>query len=283
MFKEKVVLSGNLFVMEDLATSMPAPYPYHQHPEYELMYIERAEGKWFIGDKIQDIARQELIMIGPNLPHKWHFERLCPTSQIKVLKWVDISDNPLLINYGGENLAQLWHNTEQGVRITDKRTLNAASAQLLSLNSTHGFNAILSFFQLLHIVLEGTHETICAPGIKSMYSKKEVSRIDRVLNYLQNNYMQEIILEKVANRFHLSKSGFCSFFKKRTGKTFSRYLNDLRVGHACRLLIETEKPVIEIAYDSGYTNISYFNRCFFAQQNVSPRQYRKLHRGEHAA
>src|SRR5690606_4677514 len=114
-------------------------------------------------------------------------------------------------------------------------------------------------------------------GIKG-HNLLDSNRLDKLFQYILKNFRTEIKLEEVSDILHLTPTSFCRFFKERTKRTFSEFLIDFRLNHASKLIIDTNKSILEICYDSGYNNLSNFNRHFKKKYNMSPRVYRQTYR-----
>jgi AraC-like DNA-binding protein len=112
------------------------------------------------------------------------------------------------------------------------------------------------------IALSRQTKTICSEGLSFQYSVSESERLNSIYQYILNNFTKQITLEEIAKIAHLSPNGFCRYFKSRIKKTFSKFLMEVRIGHSCKLLAESDKPVAEICYESGFNNFSNFNRHF---------------------
>lgn len=108
-----------------------------------------------------------------------------------------------------------------------------------------------------------------------MKGTENQQRINTIFQYVQQEFNETISLKKAASLIHLSESAFCKFFKRTSGKTFSDYTNEIRIAHACQLLIETDHPVSEVAFSSGFDSITYFNRVFLKKKGVRPMHYRR--------
>ena len=137
---------------------------------------------------------------------------------------------------------------------------------------------IILLLQILHIIAQSTEtKTICSEGLTFQYSLVEAERLNTIYQYILNNFTREISLEQIAKVAHLTPNGFCRYFKSRIKKTFSHFLIEVRVGHACKLLAESDKTVAEICYESGFNNFSNFNRHFKHIAGRTPLNHRKYY------
>lgn len=144
---------------------------------------------------------------------------------------------------------------------------------LVTGNEFIGFTLLL---QALHQLTLIKSKPIASVQCRPMKGDENQQRINQVLLYVQKEFKANISLKHAASLIHLSESAFCKFFKRASGKTFSDYTNEIRIAHACRLLIETDAPIAKIAYDSGFESLTYFNRVFLKKKKVKPSIFRQI-------
>jgi AraC-like DNA-binding protein len=135
---------------------------------------------------------------------------------------------------------------------------------------------LTSVLQVFHNLTQATATPIASVQYKPLKGTENQQRLNTIFRYVEKEFRSTISLKKAASLIHLSESAFCKYFKRASGKTFSNYTNDIRIAHACELLIETDKPISEIALQSGFESLSYFNRVFLAKKKLRPREYRKV-------
>ena len=135
---------------------------------------------------------------------------------------------------------------------------------------------ILQLISILDVLAKKTNRIINPNTFHNILSTKIELRINKICRYIQNNYNSAIQLKQVADLIFLTESNFCKFFKKATGKTFSDYVNEIRINEACRLLIQSEKTINQISFECGFETLSYFNRVFLKKKNSTPSNYRKI-------
>lgn len=123
-----------------------------------------------------------------------------------------------------------------------------------------------------------THEqtVLCSNHFQSVHSEEGENRINTVCVFLENHFAESISLKQVAELIHLTESNFCKFFKKATGKTFSDYLNDIRITQSCQVLLHSDKFINVIAFECGFETLSYFNRVFLKKKGLTPKEFRKI-------
>jgi AraC-like DNA-binding protein len=255
---------------------------WHYHPEYELVLFTESTGKRFIGDHTDYFGPGMFLLLGPYLPHYMrNDEEYYKGNQNLRIRAIVIHFSEDFCGKGFFEIPEmamvkkLLQRSGLGLQITGEtqEKLAPLMEQLL----------VSSSYERLRILLDILHEISICNNIKSLssvgYTKfsphEDTTRIDKVFEYLLQNYTEEIALEDVAEKVNMSVSAFCKFYKKRTGKTFTQTLSEIRVGHACKLFIEKGLSVSEVAYQSGFNNLSYFHRTFKKITNYPPLEYRK--------
>jgi AraC-like DNA-binding protein len=257
---------------------------WHYHPELELVYIIEASGRQFIGDSIHHFKNNDLILIGANLPHLWRCDEkfLVKGSRLKV--------EAIVIHFTQEcfgkdffnlpenkKLVRLFQKAQTGVRIKNQSTEIVADL-MRELVKAKNSERIILLLQILETIANSSQtKPICSEGLTFQYSLAEAERLNTIYQFILNNFTKEISLEQIARIAHLTPNGFCRYFKARVKKTFSRFLIEVRIGHACKLLAETNKSVADICYDSGFNNFSNFNRHFKSVAGRTPLNHRKYY------
>lgn len=252
--------------------------PWHFHPEYELILITDSEGKRYMGDSIADFGTSELVLIGPNLPHFWRNKEGCDLSQAKAYV-IHFQENFL----GNEffNLPemilirQLLDKAQTGLKFTGL-TNSAMKEWIRKLTGLTSFERLIQLQLILYRLASSTeYESLSSPGFVESFKTTRNERISNVYEYVMYHFRQKITLEAIASVANMSEVGFCRFFKATTGKPFFGFLNEIRIGYACRLLMDSALNITQIAYESGFNNLAHFNRQFKATTQYTPQQYRE--------
>lgn len=253
--------------------------PRHFHPEYEIMYVMKSQGKRFVGDNISAYRENDLVLLGPNLPHYWYKEP--DINKPQHVNAIVIQFKPDFLLHGFlsklemKPLADMLQLSSRGIKF-DKKTSLKVYPKLKNLKKETGFKRVLLFLDILHQLSQTEKYTLlCSSGYKPTTSPDDSQKIGRIYQYILDHFLDEIVLDEVAELAGMTKTAFCHYFKKRTRKNFSKFVNEMRIGHASRLLIETDMNVSEICYASGYKNLSNFNRRFKELNGNSPLEYRK--------
>ncbi len=257
-------------------------FPLHTHDELELNLILNAKGaKRIIGDHIDIIDNQELVLVGPNLQHGWfnYHNDGSEIREITIQFHKDLFDEHFLQRNQMHFIRTLFEKSCQGVLFSAETTLGILQ-RLESLPERKGFDSVLELLSVLHELSVSPNKKILsgsafAPAEKSFsYNSR---RIETVMHYLNQNFKKDITLGEVAKITAMSEVAFSRFFKKKTGNNFVDTLHEIRLGHASRLLIDTTQSINEVAFSSGFNNMSHFNRLFKKKKNVTPKAFRETY------
>lgn len=257
---------------------------WHYHPEVELVYILKGSGTQFIGNDIGRFAQGDMILVGASLPHLWRCDEKYYQGQSKLLAESEV------LHFAPEalgevfwqmpenkGLLQLLQKAKQGITIQ-----GASRDRILTLMQRLKAAMDNDRVILLLQILQAACNTKDTQTILSAISRpvifqdsSESDRMNNIYQYIFNNFQQKISLQDIAKIAHISPHSFCRFFKSKTQKSFSTFLTEVRVHHACKLLAETDHPVSDICYESGFNNFSNFNRHFKLLTKKSPLQHRQ--------
>lgn len=257
---------------------------WHYHSEIELVYILKSTGTRFIGDSIQPFKPGQLVMIGEKLPHLWQND---PEFFAKDL---GLNAEALTIHFRSDFagtcfleipemflIQKLLLKADQGLIFSSEVAENSKS-KMMKIHQSEGFERLVLFLDLLHTLASTEHfELLCSKGFVHPREKSGDLRIDKVYSYTFTNFRKNISLNEVADVANLNPTAFCRFFKKHTNKNYSRFLNEIRVGYACKLLLEDRWSISEVGYASGFNNLSNFNRQFKSLIGISPSLYLEKH------
>jgi AraC-like DNA-binding protein len=257
------------------------PTPWHYHPEYELVLVTESTGKRFIGDTITSFKPGDLALIGSDLPHLYKNdpEYYHPQSTLRaksiVVHFSEASFGPGFFSLPeSKGIKNLLSWADHGLEIKS-RTNEEVSVLMHELVEMNGLPRWLKWLQILSCLASATDLSyISKRGIQGK-NKLEHERLTCIFNFVAENYKREIKLKEVADMVNMAENSFSRFFSQQTRKSFSTFLNEFRLGHASKMLIESEKSVITICYESGFKNVSNFNRMFKNVYGISPLQYRK--------
>lgn len=258
-------------------------FPLHFHEEYELNLIMNASGaKRIVGDHIHVIDDLELVLVGPNLPHAW-FTHECKSEAITELtiQWHrDLFDEKLLRRNQLSFIRNMFDKSSMGISFT-KETIQSVLPRILSLSQRSGFDSVMDLINLLHD-LSASRSLITLSDstfVNHQSFNYNSRRLEKVFDFMNNNYHKDISLKDVSTLVNMTEESFSRFIKKRTGNTFINSLNEIRLGHASRILIDTTHSISEVSYQCGFNNISNFNRLFKKKKNCTPKEFRENYSG----
>jgi AraC-like DNA-binding protein len=253
--------------------------PWHCHTEVELVLVLQSQGYRIVGDNIQSLQPGDLVLLGPNLPHAYQHAALlsdsqpparCVLLQFEERFWSGLLELPVMLP-----VRRLLRRAANGLHIMDPARKHVA-AMLLEMLNLRGLHRVRSFLAVLDALAQSRNcKTIASPGFTASLTSYEQERVDGVYQFIDKNYHRSLRIGEVAKLAHMSEGAFSRFFRSHMGKTFPAFVNDLRIGRACRLLAETEMNVTEIALSCGYRNLSNFNRQFLESKRVSPTAFRR--------
>lgn len=248
----------------------------HFHPEVEILLVLSGKGTRYVGDSIEPFRPGDLVMIGPNVSHEWCSDR----NEAGQAEAIYILFNTAIMGSEFWNLPEskiilrIIGQSERGIKLTG-RTRDEVAGLMGKIDVSTGFARITLLLTILELIaFTGEYQYLASPVIQNTVNDTDAERINKVCRYVLDNYQQEIRLETAASIANLSRPAFCRYFRKRSNKTFIRFLNEIRVGQACRMLMDEKHSIAEICFISGYNNISYFIRQFRTITGLTPLAYR---------
>lgn len=251
-------------------------YPVHFHSDYELNMVCNASGKRFVGDSVESFKEFDLILLGSNLPHKWKAPTRSDTHVITIQFEDRLVDSFLLGKRLFNPIKEMLIRSSRGLDFSLSTKL-LVKEKLFLLSQSHGFSTALDFYSILYELATSQDQRYLASSsfdTSTVIRESKSRRIDTICKYIEENYAKDISLADVSGIVAMSESSFSHFFKKRTGRSFISYLNDVRIGQSTKLLFETTNSIAEISFLCGYSNISNFNRIFKKIKGQTPSEYR---------
>lgn len=252
---------------------------FHYHEQVEIVAILRSTGTRFVGDNIANFEPGEIVVIGKNLPHMWqnddsYFQnKNSKTAEtIAIHLSADFVDQGLLDVPENIGIKTLIERSKRGVLF---KNLPEIFSKISSLPSVKGYQRFLGVLEIMNELGNSEKvEALASDGFTERIFNEKESRIYPVHKFIINNFKNEISLAMVSEIANMNPSAFSRYFKKIQGITFIQYVNNIRVGYACKLLIREEMNIIEICLESGFNNLSNFNRHFRKMYKMSPKEYR---------
>jgi AraC-like DNA-binding protein len=250
----------------------------HFHPEVEILLVMQGTGTRYVGDSVETFGPGDLVMVGPNVSHEWCSDKrsVSATSEaIYILFNTEMMGSEFWNLPESKIILKIIQQSERGIRLTG-RTRDEVEFLMKRIDTSYGFSRITLLMTILEMIaFNGEYQYLATPVVQNTINERDSERLNKVYKYVLDNSQQDIKLQTAASIANLSKPAFCRYFKKRANKTFVRFLNEVRIGKACRLLVNENHSIAEICYRCGYNNISYFVRQFRAITGFSPLGYRK--------
>lgn len=256
--------------------------PFHYHPEYELTLITRGEGRRYVGDRMDNFSRGDLVLLGADLPHCWKTEASSGDSEKESAGAIVIQFQPDFLGNGFfsrpelSSIERLLQQSKGGVSFYGNTHISATKKIMALAKEEDSFKKMMGLLQLLQLLALSEEDQLLIPHRdNSLLDQEDQQRINNILAYIIDHFKEKISLDEIAQAAHMTPNAFCKYFKKVTRRTFMETVIDYRLNYATRLLVQTDKTVASICFDSGFGDISHFNKTFKSKMKVSPLQYRK--------
>ncbi|MEO8173055.1 MAG: helix-turn-helix transcriptional regulator [Sediminibacterium sp.] len=255
---------------------------WHYHLEVELIHFKKGEGTQFIGDNIKHFKSGDVVLVGSSLPHYWRFddgyfeENRKTGADVRVAHFCeDFWGNQFLQLPENLNLKVVLERAKRGLQVTGKTKQKVAEI-LEDLLHIDGTQRIMLLIEALQTIADCKHlATLSSIGFKHDFVEAENDRVNAIYDFSLKNFKRTIQLEEIASVANISPNSFCRYFKSRTRKTYSQFLIEIRVGHACKLLIENNLSIKQLCYESGFNNFTSFHKYFKIITGKSPLNYQK--------
>jgi AraC-like DNA-binding protein len=258
-------------------------YPLHSHSEFEINYLENAEGvRRIVGDSVEIIGKYDLTLIaGEELEHVWE-QHQCTSKNIREIT-IQFSKELFFGNLIYKNqfssIRQMFSNAQKGINFP-METIMKVYPMLDNLSvEKSGFYAVIRLLTIIYeLSLCDNYRTLASSSFAHIEDNTDSRRVRKIYEYINNYYREEIKLEDLSGIVGMTPVALSRFFKLRTGKTVSDHIIDIRLGNATRLLVDTTNSIGEICYDCGFNNLSNFNRIFKKRKGCSPKEFRENYR-----
>lgn len=250
---------------------------WHFHPELELIYINKGQGKTHIGNHLSYFNNSQLILIGSNLPHNGFTDRLTANGTETTIQFKsNFLGNDFLSVPEMANIVSLFDRARKGIRfsLATKKKIGPKIEKLLEHD---GLKRVLKFLEILNFLAKTDDYTLLnADGVAFEAEAQDSAKIGVIFKYVNKNFQSHIALDEIADKVSMTVPAFCRYFKKATGKTFTQVVNEYRVVHATKLLSEeTEMSIADVCFECGFNNFSHFNKTFNDITGKSASNYRK--------
>ena len=272
---------SQIFVIRNLEENHFDPV-WHAHSEYQLFVVLEGIGTRFIGDSIKSFKPGELVLTGPHLPHLWRSdETYFEKKSLHTAKGIVIYLNE---NFLGEHilekeemlaLKKLFSKSMRGLEFygPKKTEVIKLMSELTELQGLHSVIHLLHILEILATTKE--YHYISSKPYDDSFNQNETDRLNKVYEYAFKNFRKKVLLEEIAELLHMTPTSFSRYFTMKNNKTFSRFIAEIRIKHACEMLTETDESVAQICYDCGFNTLSNFNKQFKEIISKKPSEYKK--------
>lgn len=272
---QKLPLSGNSSFIADTFVTPYFETPWHYHSEYELVLIIKGQGTRFVGNHISNYKEGNLTFIGRDVPHLFRKENANEDGGSLVIHFrEDFLGTALMQVPEMQKIVQLFHRSMMGLNITGS-TAAQVSERMYHLLDLQGMERIIMLLDILNILAQSPDLEILSSAEVAGQNSRDNDRLNKVFDYVMTHFRSEIRLEEIAEIAHMSYSGFCRYFKNRTKKSFTHFVNEVRIGYSCKLLLEKDVSVASACYEAGFNNLANFNEQFKKFLKLTPYQFKQ--------
>ncbi len=253
---------------------------WNYHPACEVHLIRTSSGTEFVGDYIGPFRAGNLVLVGPNLPHHWESDRR--PGEVIHLRDVALHFDPGIIHRAAQllpemnDLVPLLEHAERGIQFNGE-TARRGAALLERVGVESGLSRMLRFLDLLLLLAHAAErESLASVGYLPNLDREAPPVIQKIMRYILANISGQVHTSEAARITGMTEPTFCRFFKRNTGNNFVGYVRKLRIGAACKLLVDSSLPITDVCYEVGYQNVSNFNRHFRREKGITPSRYREV-------
>lgn len=281
IYREITPLKGSDVIVVIDSVNNGFDYPIHNHSEYEINLVAGMSGTRIVGDSTERYVDYDLVLLGPYLYHKWdgdeHLQQNGQPYRVITIQFsMDLFSGSMFQKEGFFKIRKLLRDSSRGIKYHGK-TFEKTMHLMGGLTDDKGFANIIEFLQLLDILSQSNESTFLASeGFSPQAPRSENNRIQVAYSYILKNYTDPTLkISEVAAQVNMGDSAFSHFFHKCAFRSFTQYLIDIRIGHACKLLLHTDETVNQISFKSGFNNLANFNRLFKKYRSCTPVEYRR--------
>ncbi len=266
---------SSILVRKHTEAAKKSSASWHFHPEIELVYVNKGQGKRHIGNHLSYFNNSQLILLGSNLPHNGFTDRLTSNGSETLIQFKP--------NFLGEAFFEIQemnaieHLLEKGKKgiLFKPETKKLVGPKIENLIEYKGFDRIIKLLEILNeLALSEDYSLLNVDGYAFETKPQDSTKIDIIYKHINNNFKDHISLEEIADKVSMTVPAFCRYFKKATGKTFTKLVNEYRVVHATKLLSESQMTITDICFECGFNNFSHFNKLFNEFTGISASAYR---------
>ncbi len=261
--------------------------PWHFHPEIEILFVVKSSGTSYVGDGIHRFMRGDISIIGENVPHWWKSDKEYldgnVTSGIKslIIQFKkEIFDTNFISIPEMNSIREFLEKSQRGIHFFG-RSRESLGDQIQKIFKVSGIRRITELILLLDMMANTREYKYHASiGYSKIINTYDFYRFNKIHEYIIRNFTNPIKLHEVASEVNICPTAFCRYFKKHTGKTFFSFLNEIRIGHACKLILEDNISISGASLGSGFNNLSHFNNQFKKVMKITPTEYLLAYKNE---
>ena len=255
---------------------------WHFHPQCEIIYVQESTGTEVVGDSIRQFKPGDIVLLGPDLPHIWRNEDIYYKKETKkharaivIYFFKDFMGKEITNIPEMHDISELLKKANRGL-IFKGQTKKDLANMLVDITRKKGIDRLIHLFNILRTMTQSDEHVVLSSMVySSPQHKKNFDKINTIYQYILDNFKNKISLAHISAVSNMSPNSFCRYFKSRTGKTFVRFVNEVRIGYAGKLLIENKMNISQICYEVGFENFSNFSRQFREIHGMSPKEYRE--------
>ena len=255
-------------------------HPWHFHEQHQIQYVIKSTGTRFVGDHVEPFEEGDLVLLAGNLPHFWRSSEIYYTGSPEyyvhrlTVQFPEDFIKPLISKYPEFlQIKQMMLRSERGIKFNPPDSERIAK-MLLKLTKLKGFQQVMHFIQTLYFMSNAINTRLLASeGYQPGRNELTDDRLKKIIRFLSANYCNQVSFTELADIAGMHPASLSRYFKEKTGKKITTYLNELRIGFACKLLLEGNLQVSQICYETGFNNLANFNRTFRKITRMSPSQY----------
>jgi len=252
---------------------------WHFHEEFELIYITKGTGIGIVGDNISNFRPPKLVLTGQWLPHVWKNDESHEgegSVDVVIIKFTRHFNNQEIFSLPEFSaIAEMLERSQRGISF-GKLTMAKVKDLLEKVPDKRDASSIITMLNILNILSQSKdYKLLATPEFTLPITLYGENRLNRIINYISENYHKPIDLKALADEAAMTRSSVCRFFKNRTNKTIFQFINEFRIGKACQLLITGNHSISEICFTTGFNSITSFNRVFKNYKKVTPGEFKK--------
>ncbi len=254
---------------------------WHYHDEHELIYYLKGNGSRVVGDNLSSFNKGDLVLVGAGLPHLWKNSEEVERDGLDAIIIKFNTNNKafhLLSLHEFDNVRRLISIAQRGVKF-NHNTVSQIHGLMLSIISAEPALQLILFFQVLNVLAQQTDiELLASPEFSLPKTNSEEQRLTRIIEFVSFNYNNQLTLDDISQEAAMTPNSLCRFFKTHTNKTIFKFLSEYRIGKACELLINGDKSISDVCFETGFNSLTSFNRVFKDLKNVTPRDFKRKYK-----